>query len=394
MKENVLVIHGGGPTPVINASLYGVLKEAGENRNVGKVYGAVGGTQGVLREDFVDLMQIPEEEREVLLSMPASLIGSSRFALKEEDYEKMPDIFRKYGIRFVLLNGGNGTMDTCGKISRACGNDIKVVGIPKTIDNDIAVTDHTPGYGSAARYLAGTVREVSEDVRSLPIHVCVIEAMGRNAGWLTAASVLARRDREDAPHLIYLPERPFDEDAFLEDVKKVYNRLGYAVVVVSEGLKDKNGEPIVEPVFKTERAVYYGDVGSHLAELVICRLGIKARSEKPGICGRASIPWQSEIDREEAVQAGREALRAALEGESGVMIGLKRADTEEDKYKAETFRVPIKEVMMYEKKLPEEFINEKGNDITDSFVNWCRPLIGGDLPRYISLKDYEKEGKR
>lgn len=393
MKKNVLVIHGGGPTPVINASLYGVLKGAGEHENIGKVYGAVGGTQGVLNEDFVDLMKIPEEERQMLLFTPASFIGSSRFALDEEDYEKMPSIFRKYGISFVLLNGGNGTMDTCGKISRACGGDIKVIGIPKTIDNDIAVTDHTPGYGSAARYLAGTVREVSEDVRSLPIHVCVIEAMGRNAGWLTAASVLARRDKKDAPHLIYLPERPFDEEEFLEDVKKVYDRLGYAVVVASEGLKDKDGKPIVKPVFKTERAVYYGDVGSYLSTLVIRRLGIKARSEKPGICGRASIPWQSEVDREEAVRAGREALRAAVDGESGIMIGFKRTNTGDGEYKTETFRVPIEEVMMYEKKLPPIYINERGNDITDSFVKWCRPLIGGELPGYICLDDYEKEDK-
>lgn len=394
LKDNVLVIHGGGPTPVINASLYGVLKEAGENINIGKVYGAVGGTQGVLNEEFVDLMKIPEEEKQRLLSTPASVIGSSRFALEKEDYEKMPGIFKKYGIRFVLLNGGNGTMDTCGNISRACGQDIKVVGIPKTIDNDIAVTDHTPGYGSAARYLAGTVREVAEDVRSLPIHVCVIEAMGRNAGWLTAASVLARRDKEDAPHLIYLPERPFVEEEFLEDVKKVYDRLGYAIVVASEGLKDKDGEPVVEPVFRTERAVYYGDVGSYLATLVIRRLGIKARSEKPGICGRASIPWQSEVDRKEAVLAGREALRAAVEGESGIMIGFRRKDTGDGVYETETFRIPVGEVMMYEKKLPETYINSRGNDITDEFVKWCRPLIGGDLPQYISLKDYEKEEKR
>lgn len=394
MKGNVLVIHGGGPTPVINASLYGVLEEAKENGNIEKVYGAVGGTQGVLNEDFVDLMKIPEEEKERLLFTPASVIGSSRFALEEEDYEKMPAIFRKYGIRFVLLNGGNGTMDTCGKISRVCGQDIKVVGIPKTIDNDIAVTDHTPGYGSAARYLAGTVKEVSEDVRSLPIHVCVIEAMGRNAGWLTAASVLARKDKGDAPHLIYLPERPFDEEEFLEDVREVYDRLGYAVVVASEGLKNKDGEPIVEPVFKTERAVYYGDVGSYLAMLVIRRLGIKARSEKPGICGRASIPWQSETDRREAVLAGREALRAAVEGESGVMIGFKRVATEDGGYETATFRVPIEEVMMYEKKLPETYINDRGNDITDEFAKWCQPLIGGELPQYICLKDYEKEEKR
>ena len=345
----------------------------------------------MLEEDFFDLLRIPEEERELLLRTPASAIGSSRFALEDGDYAKMPGIFRKHGIKYVLLNGGNGTMDTCGKIDAACGGRVNVVGIPKTIDNDIAVTDHTPGYGSAARYLAGTVHEVGEDVRSLPIHVCVVEAMGRNAGWLTAASVLARKEKGDAPHLIYLPERPFDEEEFLEDVKALYDRQGQVVVVASEGLRDADGNPVVEPVFRTERAVYYGDVSSYLAGLVVRRLGIKARGEKPGICGRASVPWQSEVDREEAVLAGKEALRAAMEGCSGVMIGFRRKETPGKEYRAETFRVPIKEVMMYEKTLPDEYINERGNDVTEAFAQWCSPLIGGGIPEFIRLDKYKKE---
>ena len=303
----------------------------------------------------------------------------------------MPGIFRKYGIKYVLLNGGNGTMDTCGKIDEACGGEIKVVGIPKTIDNDIAVTDHTPGYGSAARFLAGTVHEVGEDVRSLPIHVCVVEAMGRNAGWLTAASVLARKEKGDAPHLIYLPERPFNEEEFLEDVKALYDRQGQIVVVASEGLRDADGNPVVEPIFRTERAVYYGDVSSYLAGLVVRRLGIKARGEKPGICGRASVPWKSEVDRKEAILAGKEALRAAMEGCSGVMIGFRRKEAPIGEYRMETFRVPIKEVMMYEKTLPDEYINERGNDVTQAFARWCSPLIGGEIPEFIRLDKYKKE---
>ena len=391
MEDNVLVIHGGGPTPVINASLYGVIEQAVESGGIGKVYGALGGTKGVLEEDSLDLLRVPEDERELLLRTPASAIGSSRFALEDGDYAKMPGIFRKYGIKYVLLNGGNGTMDTCGKIDEACGGEIKVVGIPKTIDNDIAVTDHTPGYGSAARFLAGTVHEVGEDVRSLPIHVCVVEAMGRNAGWLTAASVLARKEKGDAPHLIYLPERPFNEEEFLEDVKALYDRRGQVVVVASEGLRDADGNPVVEPIFRTERAVYYGDVSSYLAGLVVRRLGIKARGEKPGICGRASVPWQSEVDRKEAILAGKEALRAAMEGCSGVMIGFRRKEAPIGEYRMETFRVPIKEVMMYEKTLPDEYINERGNDVTEAFARWCSPLIGGEVPEFIRLDKYKKE---
>lgn len=394
MEENVLVVHGGGPTPVINASLYGVIKEAKESKNVHKVYGAMGGTGAIFKEDFLDLLTVPEEELKLLLQTPATAIGSSRYALWEDDYKKMPDIFKKYNIRYVLLNGGNGTMDTCGKIHEACKDaGICVVGIPKTIDNDIAVTDHTPGYGSAARYIAATTHEVGEDVKAMPIHVCVIEAMGRNAGWITAASALARKEKGDAPHLIYLPERPFNEEEFLEDVKKLYDELGGVVVVASEGLKDKEGKPIVAPVFKTERAIYYGDVGAHLANLVIQKLGIKARNEKPGICGRASIAWQSATDRDEAVMAGREALKAALDGDSGIMIGFKRTDGEDGSYHIEPFRVPIEEVMMYEKEIPESYINARGNDVTDEFVQWAKPLIGGELPEFTRLEKYEREKK-
>lgn len=389
MAFNVLVIHGGGPTAVMNASLYGVLEEAKRNKEIDKVYGAMGGSQAILRERFLDLLQFPEEKLKLLLQTPATAIGSSRYALIEEDYRTMPAIFKKYNIRYVLLNGGNGTMDTCGRIYQACKEeDIRVVGIPKTIDNDIAITDHTPGYGSAARYIAATTAEVGEDVKSLPIHVCIIEAMGRNAGWITAASALARKQPQDAPHLIYLPEYPFHEEEFLEDVKRLHEEKGGVVVVVSEGLKNEKGEPIVPPVFQTGRATYYGDVSSHLANLVIKRLGIKARSEKPGICGRASIAWQSPVDQDEARMAGREALKAAVRGESGVMIGFIRDETPDDSYQIHVESIPIERVMMYERVMPDVYVNERRNDVTEEFVKWCRPLIGGKLRDFIDFSDY------
>ena len=394
MAENVLVVHGGGPTAVINSSLYGVLEEAKASGKIDKVYGAMGGSEAIFKERFFDLLQFPEEKLKLLLETPATAIGSSRYAMEEEDYKAMPEIFKKYDIKYVLLNGGNGTMDTCGKIYHACeGQGINVVGIPKTIDNDIAITDHTPGYGSAARYIAATTAEVGVDVKSLPIHVCVIEAMGRNAGWITAASALARKNPGDAPHLIYLPEFPFNEEEFLEDVKKLYDKLGGVVVVASEGLKDEKGEPIVPPIFKSGRATYYGDVSAHLANLVVKKLGIKARSEKPGICGRASIAWQSPVDRDEAVLAGREALKAAMNGESGVMIGFIRDETEDGSYKIHVERIPIEQVMLYERVIPESYVNERRNDVTEEFVNWCRPLIGPELREFIDFNDYYKEDK-
>lgn len=395
MSDNVLVVHGGGPTAVINSSLYGVLKEAKECGKIGKVYGAMGGSEAILKERFLDLLQFPEEKLKLLLTTPATAIGSSRYALEEADYAAMPAIFEKYNIRYVLLNGGNGTMDTCGRIYHACREaGVKVVGIPKTIDNDIAITDHTPGFGSAARYIAATTAEVGVDVKSLPIHVCVIEAMGRNAGWIAASSALARKKPGDAPHLIYLPEYPFNEEEFLEDVKRLHEEKGGVVVVASEGLKNEKGEPIVPPIFKTDRATYYGDVSAHLANLVVKRLGIKARNEKPGICGRASIAWQSPVDRDEAVLAGREALRAAMRGESGVMIGFIRDETPDGSYKIHVESIPIEQVMLYERVIPETYVNERKNDVTQEFVNWCRPLIGPELPDFIDFNDYYEEEKR
>lgn len=391
MTNNMLVVHGGAPTAVINASLYGVVEEARRRPEVGGVYAAIGGSGAVLQERFLDLKTIDQARLDLLLHTPASAIGTSRDHLEPEDYEKMAEVFQRHQIGYVLVNGGNGSMDTCGKLYKVCaGRGIRVVGIPKTIDNDIAVTDHAPGFGSAARYIAATVSEVSQDVRSLPIHVCIIEAMGRNAGWIAAASALARENPGDGPDLIYLPERPFREEEFLEDVKRLHEQKGGVVVVASEGLKNEQGEPIVEPVFQAGRSVYYGDVSAHLCNLVLRKLGIKARSEKPGICGRASIAFQSEVDREEAVTAGREAIRAVLAGESGVMVGFERLPG--PVYRCKTILIPIEQVMLDERILPEEYINERGNDVTQAFLDWCRPLIGGPLREFVSFQDDFKGG--
>lgn len=377
---------------MINASLYGVLRQAEEYKDIDHVYGAIGGSQGILKERFLDLAGFSREKQELLLATPGTAIGSSRYALEQEDYEAMADIFRKYDIRYVLMNGGNGTMDTCGKVHRACAEaGVRVVGIPKTIDNDIAVTDHSPGFPSAARYIAQTVAEVGVDVKSLPIHVSIVEAMGRNAGWITAASVLARKKPGDAPHLIYLPERPFYEEEFLEDVKRLYKEKGGVVVVASEGLKGPDGEPIVPPIFRSGRSVYYGDVSAYLAELVIKRLGIKARSEKPGLCGRASMALQSPVDREEAILAGREALKAAVSGESGVMVGFAREETADGSYKVKVRMIPIEEVMLHERVMPVEYQNSRGNDVTEAYAKWCGPLLGAEISDYIDFQEVYHE---
>jgi 6-phosphofructokinase len=385
MKDNMMIVHGGGPTAVLNASLYGAVREALRHETVGAVYGAVGGVDGIFGERFVDFQTQPANQIELLPSTPASAIGTSRTKLQPEDYPKMIAILKKNRVKYLLFNGGNGSMDTCGKINELAATEgIQVIGIPKTVDNDIAVTDHCPGFGSAARYLAVSVAEIAADIKSMPIHVCIIEAMGRNAGWIAASSALARRKAGEAPHLIYLPERPFRVDEFLEDVGRLHRELGGVVVVASEGLRDDAGKPIVDPILTRGRDVYFGDVGTHLATLVIKELGIKARSEKPGILGRASATLQSPVDREEAVRAGEFAVQAVLEGKSGFMVGCRRVSTRP--YCCETILIPIADVMMNEKQLPGEFINGRGNDVTEAFVEYCRPLLGGPLPEYAEFR--------
>lgn len=385
MAGNLIIMHGGGPTAVINASLYGAIRQAQADPKVDRVLVAIGGTGGFLKEQLRDVTDMAEQDLHGLLTSPASAIGTSRDALEAPEYAAMVSLLEKHDIRYVLMNGGNGTMDTCGKLYARCREKgIGVIGIPKTMDNDLAVTDHAPGYGSAARYVAGSTAELCCDVEGLPIHVVVLEVSGRNAGWLTAAASLAADSYAHGPDLIYLPERDFDEEAFLRDVKALIETKGHGVVVASEGLHYADGTPIVEPIFTVGRATYFGDVGAHLANLIIRRLGYKSRAEKPGLLGRASMPWQSETDREEAERCGRAAVTAVTSGESGKMVALRRL--EGSAYRCETFLADIAQVMMTERKLPAHFINAEGNGITEAFRQWCRPLLGGPLPRLMDLR--------
>lgn len=384
---NALIVHGGAPTAVINASLYGAVMQARHHSEIEHFYAAIGGSGAILREQFLDLFTIPQQQLELLLHTPGNAIGTSREPLNQAQYSQIPQVLARYGIRYVFFTGGNGSMDTCGKVCRACrqaGVEVNVVGIPKTIDNDISVTDHAPGFGSAARYIAETTAEISQDVRGLPIHVCIIEAMGRNAGWIAAASALARSGNGDGPDLIYLPEVPFDEDAFLAEVQWLHQQKGGVIVVASEGLRGPDGKPIVKPIFQVGRAIYYGDVSAHLANLIISRLGIKARSEKPGIAGRASVAYQSSLDRAEAVTAGRTAVQAAVSGQSDVMVGFQRLPGRE--YRVETQLIPIEQVMLEERTMPANFIAKNGHDVTPAFVDWCRPLLGEPIRQYVSFQ--------
>ncbi len=378
--NNLLVVHGGGPTSVLNASLYGVIKSAMASEDIQHVYGALGGTRGFMDENFVDFTTISQERIENLKHTPGTAISTSRTPLYEKEYLRMVDVCMKYDIKYVVFNGGNGTMDACGNLNKyAADKGIYVMGIPKTVDNDLSETDHSPGYASMAKYMAISVSEVIQDVRSMPIHVSVIEAMGRNVGWITAASALATCDGL-GPDMILLPEVPFDEDKFLARVKSLIDEKKGVVVVASEGLKDKEGQPIVPPIYRTDRATYYGDVGTYLAEMIIKKLGYKARSEKPGIFGRASARLQSEVDRDEAILVGEKAVEAMHQGISGKMVGLKRISN--SPYHVEVIYIDIEKVMLHEKEMPDAYIDRENFNVTQEFIDYCKPLIGMELPNY------------
>ena len=388
--KKLLIVHGGGPTAVINTSLYGAIKEALASPEIKGVYGANNGTGGVLKEEFISFNDVAEEKLEYLKQTPGSAIGTSRDQMEDKDYEAMARILEEQGFGYILFNGGNGTMDTCGKLYQKIqelGLDMKVMGIPKTTDNDIACIDHAPGFPSAARYIAQCTKELCADVKGLAIHVVVLEASGRNAGWITAASALAKDADGLGPDLIYVPEIPFDEEQFVKDVDELLKKKSGIVVVASEGLKDAEGNPIVEPIFKTGRATYFGDVSSHLANVIIRRLGYKARGEKPGLLGRTSIPLRSPIDVEEAEEVGRIAVREVLKGTSGKMVGIHRVS--DHPYKCEYFTIEIEKVMLDEKVMPREYINESGNGVTEEYIEWLKPLLGEDLDAMATYNEWK-----
>lgn len=380
MSKKVLVIHGGGPTAVINLSLLGVIEEGLKHKDV-EVYGAKFGMGGVLKREFLNLSNLTEEDRKKLRTTPGSLIGTSRDPLEDEDYEKIGNIIEEEGFDIVLLNGGNGTMNTTSKLyEKVKDKDIKVMGIPKTMDNDLVGTYHSPGFGSAGRYLLESVEEVVYDVRSLPIHVVVIEALGRNAGWVTASSALGV-DTGYEPDMILLPEVPFDEEKFLDKVKELWNEKHGLVVVCSEGLRDADGKPITEPIFESGRATYFGDVSSHLANLIVKELGIKARSEKPGLLGRASIEKRSKMDMEDAYEVGAHALRSALEGISGKMIGIEKTENKRD-----YILVDIDEKMLEEKTIPLDWIDIDNYFVKEELLDYLRPIIGKSSNNFLEIR--------
>jgi 6-phosphofructokinase 1 len=309
---------------------------------------------------------------------PGSALGSSRFKLSDEDYGRILDVFKKNDIHCFFYTGGNGSMDTALEVWRranGAGYDIQVIGIPKTIDNDLCVTDHTPGYASTAHFFAIAAREIGEDNRSLPPPISVLEVLGRNAGWVVAATALARTREDDAPHLIYLPERPVSLDRIATDVEGVYRRLGRVVIAVCEGQLDETGAPFGAELDRAASAVHRlaSNLGHTLARLLSTKLGLRARAEKPGLLGRCCGPLASELDRQEAGECGRAAAHAAAKGESGVMIAIRRDS--QMPYRSSTFLTPLETVARTERLLPGEWINEAGNDVSAAFIEYALPLL-------------------
>lgn len=394
----------GGPTSVINASAAGVFLEALKQENITAVYGAKHGIKGILNEEFYDISKEDLQELELLKNTPSSMIGSVRYKLKNlqedpSDYERLLEVFKKYNIRYFFYNGGNDSMDTANKISKFFKEhdyECRVMGVPKTIDNDLFGTDHCPGYGSAAKYVATTLMELFHDatVYDTPM-VTVVEVMGRNAGWLTAAAQLAI-EKGQGPDLIYLPELVFNYDEFFTDIEKIIKKKGKAIVVVSEGVKDKDGLYIPEKFTDLSTDSFghaqLGGTAEILAQEVQKRFNVKVRGIEFSLLQRCAAHLASKVDVTEAFNAGVEAVKAAVNGTTDHMIGFKRVSSEP--YKIEYILVPLEVVANTEKKVPLEWIKPHGAGMTQEFVDYALPLIQGDdkapledgLPRFAQLK--------
>jgi ATP-dependent phosphofructokinase / diphosphate-dependent phosphofructokinase len=380
-----IVAHSGGPTPVINASLLGVVEQARRYRGIIRLYGARFGIDGILKEDFLDLFTQSEPALAAVSRTPSSALGTSRREVTAEDRERVLQVFRAHNVRYFFYTGGNGSMRTAWEIARIAGQaryELQVIGIPKTIDNDLAETDHSPGYPSAARFFACAVRDIDADNRALPGQVEFVEVLGRDAGWIVAATALARHDPEDAPHLIYYPEVPLALDQLLEDVNSVYRRLGRCVVAVCEGQLDERGQPFGAEVRAGSRGQLAMNLGHRLAILTAEKLKLKTRSDKPGLLGRASLAYPSPVDWAEARLCGQAAVDAAENGQSAIMVTLVRESG--PAYSAGTSCVPIEKVAFTEKKFPAEWRTRAGDPISPEFADYVAPLVGG-IPRHERL---------
>lgn len=388
--KNCLVAQSGGPTVAINASLAGVIQGAIDSKQFDKIYGSLNGVQGLLNGRLMDLSQKFEDTPmfiELLKKSPSMYLGSCRYQLPDYSEDDAPyayifNKFEQYDIDAFFYIGGNDSMDTVDKLStyaKAIDRDIKIIGIPKTIDNDLCITDHTPGYGSAAKYVASTLLEIGHDTSIYPINsVTIVEIMGRDAGWLTGASVLARNKYNFAPHLIYLPEVAFDEKQFIKDVRTAMDRYNNVVIAVSEGIKNAKGQYIsatsaVEDTFGHSQL---SGTGKCLEYIIKQNIQVKVRSVEINILQRCAAHMSSITDIGEAFRLGRHAVEVALQGKTAVMVTTIRKSN--SPYSVDMGDTDVKNVAGLVKHVPREWINDVGNDVTQEFIDYVYPLILGE----------------
>lgn len=406
LKGALIFAQSGGPTSVINASAAGVFLEGLKTPEITAVYGAAHGIKGILNEEFYDISKEDEKELLLLKNTPSSAMGSVRYKLKDAsvddtDYKRLLEVFKKYDVRYFFYNGGNDSMDTCNKISKymaKSGYDMNVIGVPKTIDNDLFGTDHCPGFASAAKYIATTIMEINLDAKVYDTGmICIIEAMGRNAGWLTASAALANSKGLGAD-LIYLPEVPFDVDKFVADVKGVLAKNdNKCIVCVSEGIKNKDGVLIGEVLGQAGARDSFGHaqlggVAANLANIIKEKTGIKTRAIELSLMQRCAAHCASDTDIEETFEAGKQAVKAAVSGETDKMVCYARKDGKD--YVCEYKLLPLELAANTEKTVPLEWITDNGTGISDEFVKYALPLIQGEpklvkedgLPRFAKLK--------
>jgi 6-phosphofructokinase 1 len=387
-----LIGQSGGATAVINASLAGAVQEALRSDQIDGIYGALHGIEGVLKHQIIDLRQESDESWSRVLATPSAALGSCRYKLKPEDPARALDVLRDLNVRYFFYIGGNDSADTAHRLAQAARESdyhLHVIAIPKTIDNDLPITDHCPGYGSAARFIALATMDSALCTEAIPHHypVKVIEVMGRDAGWLAAASALGKERPEDAPHLIYTPERPLNRERFLASVREIYQAVGYVIVVVAETVRDEQGQALGATGAQGADAFAHpllSGTAQHLVELVKAELGLRARFDKPGDLQRMSSVAISRVDRDEAALAGQMAVRYALQGISHKMVTLVRQPGPD--YACETGLADLEAIANAHRLLPDNFLDAAGTGVTQAFYDYALPLIGEPLPLHIRLK--------
>jgi len=403
LAGNVLVGQSGGPTSVINASLAGIVAEALNHEIIEEIYGGLNGVLGILQEDIVDLAAESQQQIRALRHTPGAALGTCRYKLKkQQDFERVLEVFKAHNIRYFFYIGGNDSQDTADKISKLAQQqayELRVIGVPKTIDNDLTGTDHCPGYGSVIKYLSTTIREMACDNEAMGQGdlVSIVEVMGRSAGWIAAGTALAkRRDHpHDPPHLILLPEVPFNQEKVLEDVKRVLKREKYCLIVVAEGLVDADGNYLAaDSATDAFGHAKLGGAGEALGEIIEHGVpNAKVRVCRPGLIQRAAAHCASKTDVDEAFLAGQAAVRAAIAGETDKMVTLVRGETEH--YTVETGLAPLSDIANSTKKLPREWINEDLVSMNFQFLRYAQPLIQGEvtLPYDTGVATYARLDK-